>query len=226
MELFHLHLLGNHDSDYKENKTIIVDPKKFNNTLYKRIYDMNPTVEIKEFPSTMSKFNRLCELNGIQPFEDRVNLGEIIGFMQDKYVCPQQEIKLANKLAMEKLLQEGINLRELAMEEYRSKNCPEIYSRLHSLFACDEKSLDFWLHQIRDNELDIFRIDVEDEPFHSSENLLPDESLSYGQKIEASRQYFHPRAKDLGTFYDEYLVQGKVLIKEKIGEARFEKKNR
>ena len=223
MELYHLHLLGNYDKNYKEGKVLTVNPDKFNNRLYKRIYDMNPSVDCSEYPSTVTKLNSLCATHGLPQFDEKINLGEVLGFMNGRYVCAPSEVEKAKAKAIELLLAQGINLRELAMEEYRKNNCPEVYSRLHSIFACDESALDFWITQIRDNDLEIFRIDAEDEPFHSNANLLPNEGLPYGLKVEASRSYFHPKAKEIGNVFDEYLVQGKVLIKEKVGEVKFKR---
>ena len=63
------------------------------------------------------------------------------------------------------------------MEEYRRNNCPELPSRLHSLFACSEEGIDYWQPKIVSHEAQIFRIDTYEEPFVSNETLLPYESL-------------------------------------------------
>ena len=115
---------------------------------------------------------------------------------------------------------EGINIREMAMEEYRKENCINLPSRLHSLYACSEEGIDFWATQIRDNDVDIYRIDVFDEPFLSNEALLPAEELCYGDKVKASYKYFKPNKKDLNPITNEYLVQGKVKVLEKVKEIK------
>ena len=53
-------------------------------------------------------------------------------------------------------------------------------------------------------------------PFISNEVLLPSEALSYGDKINASYKYFHPKEKDLNPLTNEYLVQGKVKVLERV----------
>ena len=219
MELFHLHLLGNHDNLYKPDKEFVIYPDKFNNRIYKRIYNMNSTVESSDFKEITEELDMLLAIYGAGSFGDRINPGELMEYVL-KRGCSQEELINLLTASKEMLLTEGINLREMAMEEYRKTNTPELPSRLHSLFACSEEGVNFWLSQIRDNDLDIYRIDVMDEPFVSNENLLPYEGLPYGEKIKASYSYFHPRKKDLDDLTNEYLVQGKVRVLEKVGEAR------
>ena len=112
-----------------------------------------------------------------------------------------------------------MNLREQAMEEFRIKNCPEKPSRLHSLFACDDSSLDYWIfvlgvHNIQDYH--IYNIEVDKVDFISSQDFLPSENLSYEEKVIASRKYFYPQNDRLNTDHDEYLIQGRVRIKDRI----------
>ena len=219
MELYHLHLLGNHDYLYKPNKEFTIDPDKFNNRIYKRIYDMNSTVKSSDFKDIVDELNHLLSIYGMGGFGDRINPGELIEYIL-KRGCSQEELINLLKASKEIILSEGINLRETAMEEYRRINTPNIPSRLHSLFACSEEGINFWLSQIRDNDLDIYRLDVMEEPFVSNESLLPYEELSYGDKVKASYNYFHPKKKDLDDSTNEYLVQGKLRILEKVGEVR------
>ncbi len=219
MELYHLHLLGNHDYLYEPNKEFTIDPDKFNNRIYKRIYDMNTTVNSSDFKDIVDELNHLLSIYGMGGFGDRINPGELIEYVL-KRGCSQEELINLLKASKEIILSEGINLRETAMEEYRRINTPNIPSRLHSLFACSEEGINFWLSQIRDNDLDIYRLDVMEEPFVSNESLLPYEELSYGDKVKASYNYFHPKKKDLNDKTNEYLVQGKLRILEKVGEVR------
>lgn len=218
MELYHLHLLGNHDNLYKPNKEFIVDPEKFNNRIYRRIYDMNATVETSDYKLIVNEINTVLAKYGIGGFDDRINPGEILEYVL-QFGCPDVEFINLLKQIKDILLAQGINMREMAMEEYRRNNCPTLPSRQHSLFACSEEGINFWLSQIRDNSLEVFSIDVDEEPFVSNESLLPYDVLSYGEKIKASYSYFHPKKKDLVDETNEYLVQGRVRIKEKICEV-------
>ena len=215
MELYHVHLVGNYDKLYKPNSEFVVDKDKFNNRIYKRIYNMNSTVETKRYQDIVNYLNTLCRRAGLGTFGNRINLGEILELTLSQGCTQENLIKMledAKKICFD----EGINLREMAMEEYRKNNCPKVPSRLHSLYACSEEGIDFWLSQIRDNSIEVFKIEVLDTPFLSNEVLLPYEGLSYGEKIEASYQYFHPKKKDLDPLTNEYLIQGKVKILERI----------
>lgn len=215
MELYHIHLLGNHDRLYEENSEFEVDKNKFNNRIYDRIYNMNSTVSVRKYSNMVDYLNYLLKMHGMGIFNDRINLGEIIELVLHEGASVG-EIRDILEDAKKIILDEGINLREMAMEEYRKENCNNIPSRMHSLFACSGEGLPFWIEQINDGEVNVFRIDVFDEPFISNEVLLPSETLSYGDKINASYKYFHPNEQDLNTLTNEYLVQGKVKVLERV----------
>ena len=219
MELYHLHLLGNHDRLYKENKEFVVDPTKFNNRIYNRIYNATPNVDVYKYARMVKIINYYCAQAGYRQFDRNINVGELIEFIIKQGASEDELFSILND-AKEMLLAEGINSREMAMEEYRKENCPTRPSRMHSLFACTEEGIEFWRTQIMDNDVEIFRVDVMDEPFVSNSGLLPDETLPYGAKIQASYKYFNPSKKDLGDYADEYLVQGKVRVLKKVDEIR------
>ena len=219
MELYHLHLLGNHDNMYKPNKEFIVDPNKFNNRLYNKVYNMNATVESNRYDLMVAYFNYLAIKYGLPAFGDRVNLGEIIEIGMREGFSKEEIANVLND-AKDIILAEWMGVRELAMEDYRVNNCPDKPSRLHSLFACTEEGIPFWKRLIRDNDLDIYRIETDNEPFVTNELLLPDEGLCYGDKVKASRKYFNPKKKDLDMVSNEYLIQGKVRVLKKVDEVR------
>lgn len=219
MELYHLHLLGNYDRLYKPNSEFTIDKDKYNNRMYKRIYDMTTTIDINNYERMVNIINNLCAINGFQQFEKAINLGELLAMAKNGDANKEEISKLI--VDAEKIINSyAINTREMAMEEYRKNNCNELPSRLHSLFACSKDGVEFWMPRIISAPTDIYRIEVYDEPFVSNEYLLPHESLTYGEKIKASYKYFHPKEKDLNGVTDEYLVQGKVKILEKVAEVR------
>lgn len=220
MELFHIHLLGNKDRMYKPNGEIIVDPEKFNNRLFNRIYDANVCVSGDMYNSIINQINALLKYQTGCVLGDEINMGEIINYCLYQRGLSQTELQKLLMDTSDILLKTGTNYREMAMEEFRRNNCPDKPSRLHSLYACNEEGLDFWSEQIHDGDVDIYRIDVDQEPFVSNESLLPAEYLSYGNKVQGSYKYFHPKKKDLNGVTDEYLVQGRVKLLEKVGEIR------
>ena len=189
MELYHIHLLGNHDRLYNEGKEFVVDKNKFNNRLYNRVYEANSTVDINRYKELTDYINYLLISKGYQPFDSRINLGEIIDLYSNvrfssRYI--PMLLEDSKKIAFD----QGINLREMAMEEYRKENCSQLPSRMHSLFACSSDGIEYWSTQIHDSDADIYRIDAFDEPFVSNDGLLPDEGLCYGDKIQASYRYY------------------------------------
>lgn len=219
MELYHLHLKGNYDRMYKKNSEFIIDKNKFNNRLYNQIYNMNATVDASRYQQMIEQFNCYLSNAGLPQLPNKVNLGEFLGFALLYGASNKEWINMLTD-AKKIILAEGMNIREMAMEEYRKENCDNIPSRLHSLYACSEEGIDFWKTKIRDNDVDVYRIDVLDEPFVSNEILLPAESLCYGDKKKASYKYFNPKKKDLNPATNEYLVQGKVKILEKVTEFK------
>ena len=220
MELFHLHLLGNHDEQYKKGKEFIVNPLVFNNRIYNRVMEMNPTVPCDSYSDLVEYLNRLLKMHGLPMFDHRINLGELLEFVLSQG-CSPDELRRVLLDAKNIILSEGINIREIALENFRKEYRDDKPSRMHSLFACSEEGVDFWLQHIRDTELDIFRIEVYDELFQSNECLLPDEKLSFGEKITDAHRYWFPNKEFLNNERDEFLVQGKVKILEKVGEARY-----
>ena len=232
MELYHIHILGNHDELYKVNHEFVVNKNSFNNRIYDRVHNMTPTVDVDKYPEMVRYLNTLLIKAGVSEFDARINLGELIELFLQLNTLEDDptrlDLKISDKanLDLVKLLKdaktisltEGINIRELALEEYRKENCNSLPSRMHSLFACSGEGLDFWDKFIFDenNGTQIFRIEAMNEPFLSNESLLPNETLSYGEKIQAAHDYFHPKEKDLDPATNEYLIQGKVKILERL----------
>ncbi|MBO5530134.1 MAG: DUF2441 domain-containing protein [Bacilli bacterium] len=110
--------------------------------------------------------------------------------------------------------------RKLSIEEYRKEFESNKPSRLHCLYACKEEGVNYWLDILNSKICDIYRIDTIDEPFRTNEQLLPEETSSFIESYNACKRYFNPRAKDFNGISDEYLVQGKVKLLEKVYEIR------
>lgn len=218
MDLYHIHLINNHDNLYKENTVFTVN-KNFNNRLYKRIYNTNSNVLVHDYLDMFPILEYLpLYTNG------KINTGEIVTLLLHEMSFWQDEDWYKNSRKIEKilkdikpiLLNQRINLREMALEEYRRANCNDKPSRLHSLFACSKEGIDYWIDRINDDVTQIFRIETYDEPFLSNENLLPLDSLSYEEQVKEASKYFNPKKRDLKSKSNEYLVQGKVKILERI----------
>ena len=84
--------------------------------------------------------------------------------------------------------------RETAMDNFRKDNCNKLPSRLHSIYLTDEKSLDNWIDKLTRN--------------------------GYEQVYNDSYNYWHPNFKKVDDKSNEYLVQGKVKVLEKINHTK------
>ena len=218
MELYHIHLLGNHDKMYKLNNVIKIDKKIFKNRLYDRAMNSNFAVESADYPETVIAMNLLHSMLRYDPVGKKINLDNVISaFLANN--TNDDKIKMLRD-AKEIIFNASQAKRELSMESYRKDNTPDKPSRMHSLFACSETGVEFWKSALGSSEYDIFRIDVFDEPFVTNEQLLPPEESSYLESYNQSMRYFNPRQKDLNGLNDEYLVQGKVKILEKVDQNR------
>ena len=132
---------------------------------------------------------------------------------KDFLSCFGKELKDVN-WELAKLSGDFVCKREIALEEIRRKNFPEEISRLHCIWLCDEKSIDYWTKILYG---DVFRVRVTGNIFQGSENyLFGEESNSYEEILEGNQNYWK------SSFYNpddiwkrEYLFQGKVKVLEK-----------
>lgn len=108
--------------------------------------------------------------------------------------------------------------REMALENYRKENVPKLPSRLNCVYATTEEGISYWKNNLVDNDLEVFEIDVENEPFETNEQLLPRETLSYMGIYNSAYHYWNPNIKSKMKQTNEYLVQGRVKILKKVGE--------
>ena len=219
MELYHLHIKGIKDYFWKENKEFVID-HNFKNRLYEKCYSNTASIRTEKYPELTSIFNCYMMKNNFQ------TLGEIapINYLMD--ACVNNPVKrgvLINLIsdASDIIYNSLIFSREMALENYRLKKFSDLPSRLNCIYATDEDGIDLWRNMLIDGDLELFRIEVSDTPFLTNSLYLPDTNCSYGEAYAAAFKYWHPNLKNDNSKYREYLVQGKVKIKEKVDE--FEK---
>ncbi len=105
--------------------------------------------------------------------------------------------------------------REIVLERYRLEHCPELPSRLHSLWFCDSEGLDFWKTQLGENcKLQLFRVSLDGELFCSSDYWLPNRNLCVEQMYQEACLYWNPPYTEASD--REYLFQGKVKVLEQL----------
>lgn len=101
--------------------------------------------------------------------------------------------------------------REKALEEGRKLFNPAAPSRLHSLFLCDKRDIDYWSKMIGGDLFKIFLLNLDGNLFVSSDLFFPDNKLMYDIQVEESKLYWKPNM-DFDNLRKEYLFQGKVKI--------------
>lgn len=217
MELYHLHLKGIKDDKWKAKKEIIID-KDFTNRLGMKINNFNDCTSNPNLDNISNKLNNYFQYNGYEAFS-KMPLYTILDFL------PQLQIDAkTQKIILQELrnvtFQSAIFKREMAMENFRKDNNPKLPSRLHCVYATTENGINYWKERIIDNDIDIFKIEVLDEPFITSEKFIPNESNNYEEMYNSSFRYWNPKYKNIPEKTFEYLVQGKVKILEKVAEIK------
>jgi len=220
MELYHLHLKGNHDDKWKENKEIVITDK-FVNRLARKVNSFNDCTSLSKLDNITKEVNAILAYNNFEPFS-KMPLHLILEYLLN----PNIDLKTQKILLQEAkriVFEASIFKREMAMENFRKDNFGNLPSRLHCLYATNEEGIDYWERQLMDGNLDIFRIEVIDEPFKTNEVFIPIESSSYEEMYSNSFRYWKPKFKNVPEECSEYLVQGKVKIMEKVGEIKKDK---
>ena len=116
----------------------------------------------------------------------------------------------------------GANMftREMALEVVRKEKYPDLPSRKHSIWLCDEKGLDFWKNQLTSeghDKLDLYKVLVTGTLFKSSDSFLPDDYYTYENMLKCADMYWNPKFENqIQEEKAEYLFQGKVKILEKV----------
>ena len=217
MELYHIHMRGTKDKMYIPGKEIIVNDT-FNNKLYECAYNSSYTATRDDFPYLFKLMDMLHEYMNLYPIGKQAPFSELLDCLSASDMDKVPEIERLNVLkeSFTMLRRADLAKRELAMEEFRKDAYPNIPSRMHCLYACNEQGLEYWTKRIPEQNIEVLRIDPMEEPFHTNEQLLPDISLSYNDTYDASKRYFRPKEKDINTETDEFLVKGRVKILEKI----------
>lgn len=210
-EMYHIHRNGIHDDIWKVGNEIIIDDN-FNSSFCSNL-DVPSGVRtsdgeictltyyIEKIIKSIDSKEKLLELKQLDE-KDFINKGNyLIQVLRDS------SIKLNNL---------SIKNREEALEEVRKEKFNNLPSRFHSIWLCDEKSINFWMKKLRKDST-VFKVFVTGEMFKSNDYLLPtDGKTKAEQKIEAE-YYWNPKINDeLYKEKVEYLFQGKVKVKKLI----------
>jgi hypothetical protein len=218
MEYYHLHTKGVQDKLWKVKREFVVD-EQYKNRLYWLCHDFTTTTPSCKFPNLVNHINLIYEINGYAPLDEFVSVDDLLSCHLNSGIGNDQ-LKELLMLAQETIYSARIFKREMALEEFRKNNVPSLPSRMHSLYVTTEEGITYWENVLLDNDLDVYRLDLEEEPFATNEQLLPDEGLSYSDTYKESKKYWCPELHDSIKYCNEYLAQGRVRILEKVAEIK------
>ena len=189
MEYYHLHTRGIHDREYRESRRFVVDPNKYNNRLFEKCNNFSVTVPTKDFPRMTEVINEALRENSYKTYDDKIILTDLFSLGLRDGISQNELIKLMQS-TISFLVRAQIYKRENALEDFRKENCPDKPSRMHSFYLTTEEGVEYWANHLIDNDMDIYLVEVDHEPFVSNEQLLPEETLTYGEALKESGRYY------------------------------------
>lgn len=199
MELYHIHKIGKYDKIWKEKKEIIIS-ENFKNGMLKRQNDFCLRIDT--------------------PYGNPINIHDymtmVLQSIKNGEEISKEELEEILSLAYHASYYGNMFKREAALEDYRKDNRKNLPSRLHSIYFTDEKGIDYWINALNAARYELYRVEVEGNIFKTNEQLLPNETLSYIDAYNNAYNYWNPNFKKVPDCTNEYLVQGKVKVLEKI----------
>lgn len=158
---------------------------------------------------------------GFKTKDDKITpLNRIIRYYLDEKAGEETYIQLL-KDAEHVIKGADLFEREMALEIVRRLCYPELPSRQHSIWLCDETSKRHWESTLSSkDDLDLFKVSVTGNLFKSSDAFLPDEGITFGEMINMAKKYWEPNfEKEHHETQAEYLFQGKIKILERINKT-------
>ena len=200
LEMYHYHRKGIHDEMWKEGNEFEINDD-FRSYFSLILDDYSTGVKIND--PTSNEYATFSEV-----IKEALRRNE----MDQK---PDYYKRVLDE-AMKIIINTNILHREMALEKYRMENHPELPSRIHSIWLCDECAMKHWENKLHD-EAELFLVKVSGTLFQSSDKFIPDNELTMKQMYEASKEYWNPVFKtEKEIEQTEYLFQGKIKILKKI----------
>ena len=144
-------------------------------------------------------------------------------YVIDDYIGREQDKEtLIDLLKEASYIIYGANIfkRELALEKVRKLKYPDLPSRKHSIWLCDEKGLEFWNSQISYNDgikTDLYKLLVTGNIFKSSDEFIPSNTEYFETNLEEAEKYWNPSfTGSVDETRVEYLFQGRAKILAKV----------
>lgn len=193
--MYHFHRVGVYDSIWQTGNEFVADCD-FESCYSFKLNSFNTNVAVND--NNVVSFDYLMNEDLI----DSLNHEELVSM-----------IKIARNIIYET----SIFKRELALEIARTLNYSNLPSRMHSIWVTDENGINYWLDVFRIlREIKLYKVSLTGALFMSSDYLIPGDSLTFGESLKKSLEYWHPDFENIKDDRNEYLFQGKVKIMENI----------
>lgn len=198
-KMYHFHNTRIYNDIWKPNNEIIIDDNF--NTSFTGILEKYDT-------SVMTQSG------------DRSAFNNVINYYLEHEPDKETYIRIL-KEAKRIIYESNIFKRELALETVRKEKHPDLPSRKHVIWLCDEKQLDFWKEALSEytpkKDLNLFEVSVTGNLFKTSDSFLPNNYSNYETNLQEAENYWDPVFKtEEDEKTAEYLFQGKVKILKKL----------
>lgn len=208
MELYHVHSKTIYDSKYTINNIMNID-NNYNSIMNKRHNSFNQLIKVQD----------TNDLKTINFFEFIASFLDETNNMTSLTPYDLEMIKNIILNSYHQTFNAYFFLREEALENYRKDYYNNLPSRLHSMYLCDQNSLEYWLNILSENgknEVEVYKVLASGNIFKTNEQLLPDPKSNFQETYNLASNYWNPDFTKVPDFTNEYLVQGQVKILEKI----------
>lgn len=202
MELFHIHRLNQFDSDFHEGNTVIFGTEP--NAL--RLSYMKRTCTMPEVEGIVDGKEKVVH----RDLEDFMDYEKIAGLPKDR------QIELLDTIRRY-IHNTKIDNREIILEDVRRELFPDRVSRYTCAWLTDEQFLEGWVQEltVKNDPIEIYRVDIDGNLFMSSDSLLPDMYLPSHMMYNQAIDYWNPSPIYLNQGR-EYLLEGKMNLVERV----------
>ena len=212
-KMYHYHTKNEYDNLWKKGNVIEIDDK-FKSVLIKRI-EQSTTYYTKDkkhdelFSSLRYNINRLKDPKFIE---------ELANLSKNGIVDSAENLSDYFDMILGIFKNYLIRDREYILECVRQKYYPELPSRYHSIWICDERSKNHWNKYLcRDKVL--YEVSLTGRLFKSSDSFIPDYRQELYVMEELAHRYWNPKFEtEKQEDEAEYLFQGNVKILKRINK--------
>ena len=211
-EMLHIHIKGIHDDIWQVGNELLVD-ERFNSHLTNN-FDIPSGVKDKNGDIVLLETIQKDIINKISSDEEILNLRNL---SDDEILDKMYFLRDTLKETTYRLHQLGLRNREESLEEVRKEFYPNLPSRYHSLWVCDQDSYEYWRSILGKRETESFSLLLNGNLFKSSDTFLPTEGALKKEQKEEAHRYWNPTfITEEDELKKEYLFQGRVKILKKL----------